>query len=70
MAGTLTAADRCDRCPAAAAYRVQKDDAPLALDFCGHHFRSNAADLYAEGWTVTLGNPDVVGLPDLEGTPS
>lgn len=35
--GTLTAADRCDRCGAAAYFRVTLAEGELL--FCGHHFR-------------------------------
>lgn len=87
MTAPLTAADRCDRCSAAAAYRIQKTlypdalldptvmDVPtptLTLDFCGHHWRHVAADMYAEGWKVTAANADVAREPasELEGTPS
>ncbi|MFD8117021.1 DUF7455 domain-containing protein [Streptomyces microflavus] len=64
---TLTAVDRCDRCAAAAVYRVRKADLLLELDFCGHHFRDNAADLYADGWVVTQ---SALAAPELEGAPS
>ncbi|MGW2207161.1 DUF7455 domain-containing protein [Streptomyces sp. NPDC001774] len=64
----LSVQDRCDRCGAGAAYRICK--APgggrrLTLDLCGHDWRRNAADMYAEGWVVIAGNPD-----ELQGVPS
>ena len=36
----ITAADRCDRCAAAAFVRVHLDGGK-SLQFCGHHFREN-----------------------------
>ena len=41
---TLTKSDRCDRCPAQAAVRVQLNSGG-DLDFCGHHYADNEAAL-------------------------
>jgi hypothetical protein len=56
---TLTAADRCDTCPAAAAYRVRKERS--TLDFCAHHWRRHFPAMADQGWTVIGGNPTQVG---------
>lgn len=63
---TLTALDRCDACPAAAAYRL-RNATGSALDFCGHHFRDSAAKLWEAGFTVVAGNPEEVGAPVFDG---
>lgn len=46
----LTAADRCDRCGAAAGFRLRKQD--LHLDFCVHHYRKNTEAMKKDGWEV------------------
>ncbi|MEU3052206.1 DUF7455 domain-containing protein [Streptomyces griseus] len=72
----LTALDRCDRCPAAAAYRASLlvDSPPYdvptpTLDLCGHHWRKNGPAMTEQGWVVIAGNPEVFAT-ELEGTPS
>lgn len=60
----LTAADRCDACPAAAQYRVTRVPESLeqieagtptaVLDFCGHHFATNALSLSETGWLAVI----------------
>lgn len=51
MPGTnLTAADRCDRCSAAALVRVSLGS--LDLVFCGHHYAKNEDALNLAGATV------------------
>ncbi|MFE6846585.1 hypothetical protein [Streptomyces sp. NPDC057686] len=49
----LTQADRCDKCGAPAAYRLQKP--PHLLDMCGHHWRENATAMFQQGWIVQAG---------------
>jgi hypothetical protein len=44
LAGTLTSADRCDRCGARAYVRVLLDHG-LELLFCAHHHRQHASAL-------------------------
>lgn len=61
---TLTRADRCDACPAAAQYRVTRVPESLeqieagtptaVLDFCGHHFATNALSLSETGWLAVI----------------
>lgn len=46
----LTAADRCDRCPAAAQTRWTKGSAALLL--CGHHATQNESKLLV--WADSL----------------
>jgi len=53
---TLTLADRCDGCSAAAMYRLRKRD--QVLDMCGHHWKDNAYSLYQSGWIIVVGAPD------------
>src|SRR5688500_10979651 len=55
----LTAADRCDECPAAAAYRLALKGKPhMVLDFCNHHLRKHFPGMIEWGWVVIGGNPD------------
>ncbi len=48
---TLTLADRCDACGAAAVAQIIVDDELSMILLCGHHFRANKshfdANLYA-----------------------
>jgi hypothetical protein len=46
----LTAADRCDRCPAQAFFMVYKDG--MEMLFCIHHSREHLPKLRADGWSV------------------
>ncbi|MEV7566467.1 DUF7455 domain-containing protein [Streptomyces tanashiensis] len=70
---TLTAADRCDACGAAAVYRVEKElllqpegyTQPYinvsALEFCGHHWRKHSPLMVDDGWAVVAVNPALIG---------
>lgn len=64
MTETLTAADRCDTCPAAAVVRAMKRRTPDTLEelefgspvimellFCGHHHKAHFDKLVDDGWT-------------------
>lgn len=59
----LVATDRCDACPAAAAYRVMHRSPPdwRVLDFCVHHWKKNFPRMVDQGWVVVGGNPDTMG---------
>lgn len=56
MPPTLTAADRCDGCGAAALYRIAdiRGTSSKTLDFCGHHHRKHSPTLIKQGWTVLV----------------
>lgn len=41
---------RCDRCPAAAAFRFLHPGTGHELTLCGHHARRHRPRLRAEGW--------------------
>jgi hypothetical protein len=60
----LTADDRCDRCNAAAAYRVAKFAAgrplQLDLDLCLHHWKKNFPSMVSKGWLTIGGNPNLL----------
>ena len=57
----LGGADRCDRCGAAAGYRMGHQVACTAeLQLCVHHWRKHFPSMFAEGWVVIGGNPDVL----------
>jgi hypothetical protein len=56
----LTAADRCDECSAAAAYRVRHRTKQWELDFCMHHWRKHFPGMLRFGWAVVGGNPDLL----------
>jgi hypothetical protein len=56
----LTAVDLCDRCPAAAGYRVRSGVTSTELDFCMHHWRRYFPGMADDGWTVIGSNPGVV----------
>lgn len=71
----LTTADRCDRCGAAAVYRVSKKQradivigADTFLDFCMHHWRKSFPAMADNGWKVIGANPELAasmgGTPD------
>ena len=51
QARTLTRADRCDRCGAAARLAVQMPSGSELL-FCGHHFNEHDDRLAAQGAQV------------------
>lgn len=64
MTEPLTAADRCDRCPAAAQVRALKRKVPDSLEelefsqakylellFCGHHYKANHDAMVDAGWS-------------------
>lgn len=54
----LNAADRCDRCSAAAAYIVHREDIG-DLMFCLHHWRKHFPSMSPQGWVVVGGNPSL-----------
>jgi hypothetical protein len=56
---TLTAADRCDNCGAAAVYRTQSGVTTTVLDFCLHHWRKHAPAMMQQGWTVIGANTEL-----------
>lgn len=62
----LTAADRCDNCGAAAVYRLglgpRDGNHQLVgvLDLCSHHHHKNFPSMFAQGWAVIGGNPDLL----------
>ena len=51
LATTLSAADRCDRCGAAAKVRAVKPDRHELL-FCNHHGDEHEPVLVGQGWAV------------------
>lgn len=55
----LTAADRCDRCPAAAGYRLQLRDKILEMDLCVHHWRKHYPKMCEQGWGIVGANPHI-----------
>lgn len=44
---------RCDRCPSARAL-VMVTRGPLSLELCKSHYERNAAEFYANGWSVVV----------------
>jgi hypothetical protein len=64
---TLTAADRCDACGAAAAYRVGTDREQVGteivyrkvLDYCLHHWRKHYPKMSEQGWGIVSARPDI-----------
>jgi hypothetical protein len=58
----LTAADRCDRCNAAAGYRVRSGVTTTVLDFCVHHWRRYFPAMAENGWVVVGANPDISAM--------
>ncbi|SIR86637.1 DUF7455 domain-containing protein [Williamsia sterculiae] len=55
----LTAADRCDRCGAAARVRADLPAGGLLL-FCRHHFTEHEARLVDLGATVSMPSEELV----------
>ena len=60
----LTAADRCDRCGAAAACAVQLADAPAMLLLCGHHVRRHQSALQSQPRAIIFAANGNVVLSD------
>jgi hypothetical protein len=52
-AATLTPLDRCDRCSARAAVKTAMLSGGSLL-WCGHHYASNEAALFASGAIVVI----------------
>jgi len=55
----LKASDRCDRCGAAAMYRVWREDIG-DLDYCQHHWTKYMPAMADQGWRVVGTNPDLI----------
>lgn len=66
MTNVLTAADRCDACPAAAVYRMAKVGSTSALDYCLHHWRKYVPQM-GVGWGVIGANPELAAAIGGEG---
>jgi hypothetical protein len=59
-ADMLTSEERCDGCPAAAAYRYKRKERSSVLQFCLHHHNKNFSPMVAQGWAVIGGNPVIL----------
>jgi len=51
---TLTAHDRCDRCGAQGYLVFESTGKGLELVFCNHHGRKNEAELFLQGFELTV----------------